>query len=92
MPTAPLAPDDQSPAAPVAPDPAPAADTTTPQLPLTAYVLLWFPLSSETFIFREIQRLQACGLPIRVYTMYGQKLKGCSDEMKQLDLPAIPAG
>ena len=92
MPTAPLAPDDQSPAAPVAPDPAPAADTTTPQLPLTAYVLLWFPLSSETFIFREIQRLLACGLPIRVYTMYGQKLKGCSDEMKQLDLPVVRFG
>ena len=50
--------------------------------PRMAYVLLWFPLSSETFVFREIQQLVRRGMDIRVYTMYGEKLRGCSDEMK----------
>ncbi len=47
-----------------------------------AYVLLWFPLSSETFIYREIRELMNLGLRIRVYTMYGKSLKGCSKEMR----------
>lgn len=47
-----------------------------------AYVLLWFPLSSETFIYREIRELMDLGLRIRVYTMYGKSLKGCSKEMR----------
>ena len=51
--------------------------------PRMAYVLLWFPLSSETFVFREIQQLVQRGMDIRVYTMYGEKLRGCSDEMKK---------
>ena len=50
--------------------------------PRMAYVLLWFPLSSETFVFREVQQLVQRGMDIRVYTMYGEKLRGCSDEMK----------
>ena len=50
--------------------------------PRMAYVLLWFPLSSETFVFREIQQLVQRGMDIRVYTMYGEKLRGCSDEMR----------
>ena len=51
-------------------------------LPVVAYVLLWFPLSSETFIFREVMQLMACGLPVRIFTMYGKKLVGCSREMR----------
>lgn len=50
--------------------------------PLVAYVLLWFPLSSETFIFREIQQLEKHGLRLEVCTLYGKALKGCSDAMK----------
>ncbi|MDR1659080.1 MAG: glycosyltransferase family 4 protein [Desulfovibrio sp.] len=50
--------------------------------PKIAYVLLWFPLSSETFIFREVKSLLSLGLSIQVYTMYGKSLKGCSDEMR----------
>lgn len=46
-----------------------------------AYVLLWFPLSSETFIYREIRELMHLGMRIRVYTMYGKSLKGCSKQM-----------
>ena len=55
--------------------------------PRMAYVLLWFPLSSETFVFREIQQLVQRGMDIRVYTMYGEKLRGCSDEMKNYTGP-----
>jgi len=50
-------------------------------LPVTAYVLLWFPLSSETFIFREVKALRQQGLNVRVYSLYGKKLKNCSPEM-----------
>jgi glycosyltransferase involved in cell wall biosynthesis len=50
-------------------------------LPKTAYVLLWFPLSSETFIFREVQSLRRQGLHILVYSLYGKKLRNCSPEM-----------
>jgi glycosyltransferase involved in cell wall biosynthesis len=47
-----------------------------------AYVLLWFPLSSETFLFREVVELLGLGLPIQVYAMYGKALKGCSEQMR----------
>jgi len=50
-------------------------------LPVTAYVLLWFPLSSETFIFREVKALRLQGLDVRVYSLYAEKLKNCSPEM-----------
>lgn len=64
-------------------------------MPRTAYVLLWFPLSSETFIFREIQRLHALGMPLQIYTMYGKRLQGGSQEMHHTALPikrlGIPA-
>lgn len=62
------------------------ADTlreATPTGPLIAYVLLWFPLSSETFIFREIQELEKQGLKLEVCTLYGRSLKGCSEDMKK---------
>lgn len=59
----------------------PPADGTPP----IAYVLLWFPLSSETFIFREICDLRRLGLDIIVYTMYGASLAGCSQKMRAYD-------
>jgi len=49
--------------------------------PSIAYVLLWFPLSSETFIFREVQALRRQGLNVLAYSLYGEKLKNCSQEM-----------
>lgn len=74
----------------------PQAAAPTPQssqrMPHTAYVLLWFPLSSETFIFREIQRLHALGMPLRVYTMYGRRLRGVSEEMLRPGLPVTRLG
>ncbi len=67
-------------------------------IPKTAYVLLWFPLSSETFIFREVVTLRRLGMPIDVYTLYAPKLTNCSPEMleassgvQHLGVRALPA-
>lgn len=46
-----------------------------------AYILLWFPLASETFIFREVEELREKGLCIDIFTLYGKSLKGCSQKM-----------
>ena len=55
--------------------------------PVVAYVALWFPLSSETFVFREVCHLREQGLPVRVYTIYGERLRGCSREMRDYPGP-----
>ncbi|MEG6593437.1 colanic acid biosynthesis glycosyltransferase WcaL, partial [Desulfovibrio sp. 1188_IL3213] len=60
--------------------------------PVIAYVLLWFPLSSETFIFREVVQLRQRGLPVYAYSMYGENLKGCSEEMRGYDGPVRRMG
>jgi colanic acid/amylovoran biosynthesis glycosyltransferase len=50
-------------------------------LPKIAYILLWFPKPSETFIFREVVNLGKMGLPIKVFTLYGELKKQLSPEM-----------
>jgi colanic acid/amylovoran biosynthesis glycosyltransferase len=50
--------------------------------PKIAYVSLWFPLPSETFIFREEQNLRKAGLPITVHALYGPTSKLLSPEMQ----------
>lgn len=71
-------------------------DMLCKKMPRMAYVFLWFPLASETFIFREIADLVKTGVDVRAYTMYGRSLKGCSREMVEyngsvtrMGLPAI---
>ncbi len=49
-------------------------------LPHIAYILLWYPLFTQPFIFREIAGLRAI-LPIEIFTLYGRNLRHCSDEM-----------
>lgn len=49
--------------------------------PRTAYVLLWFPKPSETFVFREVVNLRKAGLPLKVFTLYGELTRALSDEM-----------
>jgi glycosyltransferase involved in cell wall biosynthesis len=49
--------------------------------PKTAYILLWFPKPSETFIFREVINLRRMGLPLKVFSLYGEQRKGMSQEM-----------
>ena len=49
----------------------------------TAYILLWFPAPTETFIFREVTNLKRFGLPLRVFTLYGAKTDRLSAEMRE---------
>ncbi len=48
-----------------------------------AYVLLWFPKPSETFIFREVVNLQKMGLKIKVFSLYGLWRRDLAPEMQQ---------
>lgn len=49
--------------------------------PKTAYLSLWLPLPSETFIFREILELRRHGVPVVPYSIYGPAKKKLSREM-----------
>ncbi|MDQ7785547.1 MAG: glycosyltransferase [Desulfomonilaceae bacterium] len=51
--------------------------------PRTAYVLLWFPKPSETFIFREVVNLRAMGMPLEVFALYDELTEDMSDEMRE---------
>ncbi len=48
-----------------------------------AYVLLWFPKPSETFIFREVVNLQKLGLDIQVFSLYGPWSRDLAPEMRE---------
>jgi glycosyltransferase involved in cell wall biosynthesis len=50
-------------------------------LPHIAYVLLWYPLFTQPFIFREVENLKR-RLPVEVYSLYGANLRHCSGEMR----------
>jgi glycosyltransferase involved in cell wall biosynthesis len=58
-------------------------------LPRTAYVLLWFPKASETFVFTEVVLLRERGLPLKVYTLYGVSRRHWSPEMRASDLQGV---
>jgi len=51
------------------------------KLPRIAYILLWFPKPSETFIFREVMNLWNMGVPIKVFSLYGELTRSLSPEM-----------
>ena len=51
------------------------------RLPKVAYILLWFPVPSETFVFSEVINLRRMGLPLKVYTLYGKRTRWFSPEM-----------
>jgi colanic acid/amylovoran biosynthesis glycosyltransferase len=53
----------------------------------TAYVLLWFPKPSETFIFNEVMEFVRTGLPLSVFTLYGQFGRDLSPEMRLVPVP-----
>jgi colanic acid/amylovoran biosynthesis glycosyltransferase len=38
-----------------------------------AYILLWFPEPSQTFVLNEVNTLVRLGLDLRVYTLYGPR-------------------
>lgn len=50
-------------------------------LPHVAYILLWYPLFTQPFIFREVENLKKQGLPLTVFSLYGASLRHCSEEM-----------
>jgi glycosyltransferase involved in cell wall biosynthesis len=50
--------------------------------PRLAYILLWFPKPSETFIFKEVATLWEMGLDLKVYTLYGRLTGNLSAEMR----------
>ncbi len=50
--------------------------------PKTAYVLLWFPKPSETFVFREVVNLQKMGMHLEVFSLYGELTEDMSEEMR----------
>ncbi len=50
-------------------------------LPHVAYVLLWYPLFTQPFIFREVEGLRRL-LPLSVFSLYGRNLRQCSTEMR----------
>jgi glycosyltransferase involved in cell wall biosynthesis len=41
--------------------------------PRVAYILLWFPELSQTFVLDEVNTLVRLGLDVRVYTLYGPR-------------------
>lgn len=59
--------------------------------PHVAYVLLWFPLFTQPFIFREVQCLRKI-MPVEVYTLYGKNLRHCSTEMREAGIPVHTFG
>jgi colanic acid/amylovoran biosynthesis glycosyltransferase len=41
--------------------------------PRVAYILLWFPEPSQTFVLDEVNTLARLGLDVKVYTLYGPR-------------------
>ena len=58
----------------------------------SAYVLLWFPKPSETFIFREVVDLRETGADIEVFTLYGKLTDNLSPAMESFKGPVHRLG
>jgi colanic acid/amylovoran biosynthesis glycosyltransferase len=50
--------------------------------PRIAFVELWFPLPSETFVFHEVVCLWKLGVPVKVFSLYGERAKDLSPAMR----------
>lgn len=50
-------------------------------LPHVAVILLWYPLFTQPFIFREVEQLRR-HLPLTVYSLYDHNQRCCSGEMR----------
>ena len=61
-------------------------------MPRLAYVVLWFPKPSETFVFDEVIALRRLGVPLRVFTLYGRRVRGLSADMLDSGAPVETAG
>lgn len=60
--------------------------------PLVAYILLWFPEPSQTFILDEVNTLVGLGLDLTVYTLYGPRSSHLIAGMGPVAAPVIPLG
>lgn len=65
--------------------------TLPPGLPHVAYVLLWYPLFTQPFIFQEVESLRH-RLPLRVYSLYGPSLRHCSGAMRAVARNTVAMG
>lgn len=65
--------------------------TFPPGLPHVAYVLLWYPLFTQPFIFREVESLRR-RLPMRIYSLYGRNLRHCSEAMRAVADDTVTMG
>lgn len=54
---------------------------TDTNMPRVAYVLLWYPLFTQPFIFREVEGLKR-EMPLTVYALYGENRRQWSAEMR----------
>lgn len=61
-------------------------------LPKTAYITLWFPKPSETFIYREARIMRRMGMPLTVYSLYDRLGSHLSPEMLRDDIPVERLG
>ena len=66
-------------------------------LPHVGCILLWYPLFTQPFIFRDVEALKR-RLPVAVYSLYGRNLRHCSAEMAKaapsvqtMGIKALPA-
>lgn len=50
--------------------------------PRIGFVELWFPLPSETFVFHEIDCLRNLGVPVKVFSLYGERVTDLSPAMR----------
>ncbi len=57
-----------------------------------AYVLLWFPEPTQTFILDEVNTLAHLGLEVRVYTLYGPRPQQRIAGMAPVSVPSMSLG
>ena len=60
--------------------------------PRVAYILLWFPEPSQTFVLEEVNTLVRLGLEVRVYTLYGPRPPARIAGMAQVLAPVSHLG
>ena len=58
----------------------------------TAYVTLWYPKPSETFVVGEVAALRNLGMPVTVYTLYGRLSKHIGSDMEAKCAPVVRLG
>ena len=67
-------------------------DTAKISGPAVAYILLWFPEPSQTFVLEEVNTLVRLGLEVRVYTLYGPRPAAVTAGMAEVLAPVTHLG